>query len=202
MISRGAGTQILGILTLNSPCSCSSVQSLSPVWLFVTPWTAARQASLSITNSWSLLKFMSIKSVMPSNHLILSPPSPAFNLSQHQGLFQWVSSSHQVAKYWSTGHVLYLHAMLNLHFICMSVSGLYSFPLTCLYSLHTTSIKSLTVNLYRISTPSPPPSITYFFMIVLTIPDPLLFCPYICKKQLVKLSEKTSWDLIEIVLTT
>ena len=48
-----------------------SVQSLSPVWLFVTPWTAALQASLSITNSWSLLKLMSIKSVMPSNHLIL-----------------------------------------------------------------------------------------------------------------------------------
>ena len=48
-----------------------SVQSLSHVRLFVTPWTAARQASLSITNSWSLLKFMSIESVMPSNHLIL-----------------------------------------------------------------------------------------------------------------------------------
>ena len=49
----------------------SSVQSLSHVRLFVTPWPAAGQASLSITNSWSLLKLMSIKSVMPSNHLIL-----------------------------------------------------------------------------------------------------------------------------------
>src|SRR5574337_111490 len=49
----------------------SSVQSLSHVWLFATPWTAARQASLSITNSWSLLKLKSIESVMPSNHLIL-----------------------------------------------------------------------------------------------------------------------------------
>ena len=49
----------------------SSVQSLSHVWLYVTPWTAARQASLSITNSWSLLKLMSVESVMPSNHLIL-----------------------------------------------------------------------------------------------------------------------------------
>ena len=49
----------------------SSVQSLSRVWLLATPWTAARQASLSITNSWSLLKLMSIESVMPSNHLIL-----------------------------------------------------------------------------------------------------------------------------------
>ena len=48
-----------------------SVQSLSHVQLFVTPWTAARQSSLSITNSQSLLKFMSIALVMPSNHLIL-----------------------------------------------------------------------------------------------------------------------------------
>ena len=49
----------------------SSVQSLSCVWLFATPWTAALQASLSIINSWSPLKPMSIVSVMPSNHLIL-----------------------------------------------------------------------------------------------------------------------------------
>ena len=58
----------------------SSVQSLSRVWFFVTPWTAACQASLSIANSQSLLKLMSIESVMPSNHLIsccplLLPPS-------------------------------------------------------------------------------------------------------------------------------
>ena len=52
----------------------SSVQSLSHVRLFVTPWTAACQASLSITNSQSLLKLTSIKSVMPSNHLILCHP--------------------------------------------------------------------------------------------------------------------------------
>ena len=52
----------------------SSVQSLSRVQLFVTPWTAAHQASLSITHSWSLLKLMSIESVMPSNHLILCHP--------------------------------------------------------------------------------------------------------------------------------
>ena len=49
----------------------SSVQSLSHVRLFATPWTTASQASLSITNSWSLLKLMSIKLVMTSNHLIL-----------------------------------------------------------------------------------------------------------------------------------
>ena len=52
----------------------SSVQSLSHVGLFVTKWTAARQASLSITNSQRLLKLMSIQSVMPSNHLILCRP--------------------------------------------------------------------------------------------------------------------------------
>ena len=52
----------------------SSVQSLNRVWLFGTPWTAARQASLSITNFWSLLKLMSIELVMPSNHLILCHP--------------------------------------------------------------------------------------------------------------------------------
>ena len=50
------------------------VQLLSCVRLFETPWTAARQASLSITNSWSSLKLMSIESVMPSNHLILCRP--------------------------------------------------------------------------------------------------------------------------------
>ena len=139
------------------------VQSLSHVWLFVTPWTAARQVSLSLTISWSLLRLIPIESVMPFNHLILCRPlllpsifpsissvqfssvtqlcltlcnpmdhsmpglpvhqqfpeltqthvhlvgdaikpshplsslsPPALNLSQHQGLFQWVSSSHQV----------------------------------------------------------------------------------------------------------
>ena len=66
----------------------TSVQSLSCVWLFVTQGTAAHQASLSITNSQSLLKLMSMESVMPSNHLILchSSSPPACNLSQHPGL--------------------------------------------------------------------------------------------------------------------
>ena len=52
----------------------SSIQSLIRVWLFVTPWTAARQTSLSIINSRSLLRLNSIESVMPSNHLILCCP--------------------------------------------------------------------------------------------------------------------------------
>ena len=139
------------------------VQWLSCVWLFATPWIAAHQASLSFTIFQSLLKFMSIESVMPSNHLILChpllllpsifpsmcvyvsrsvmssylishglqhtrlpcpspspgpcsnscplisdriqpshpllfPSPPAFNLSHHQGIFQWVDSSHQVTR--------------------------------------------------------------------------------------------------------
>ena len=52
----------------------SSVQSLNRVWLFVTPWTTARQATLSVTNSQSLPKLMCIESVIPSNHLILCRP--------------------------------------------------------------------------------------------------------------------------------
>ena len=58
----------------NQPQFFSSVQSLSRVQLFATPWTAARQVSLSVTNSRSLLKLMSIKSVITSNHLILCCP--------------------------------------------------------------------------------------------------------------------------------
>ena len=61
------------ILKLTAPL-LSSVQSLSRVRLFATPWLAARQASLSITSSWSLLKLMFIESVMPSSHLILCRP--------------------------------------------------------------------------------------------------------------------------------
>ena len=77
----------------------SSVQSLSCVWLFETPWTVARQASLSITNSWSSFKLMSIKSVMPSNHLILCRPLPLLPpIPPTISLFQWVNSSHEVAK--------------------------------------------------------------------------------------------------------
>ena len=70
------GSWAQGLLASVHKCTFqfSSVQSLSRVWLFETPWTAARQASLSITNSQSLLKLMSIESVMPSSHLILCHP--------------------------------------------------------------------------------------------------------------------------------
>ena len=81
----------------------SSVQSLSHVRLFVTPWTAARQASLSITSSQSLLKLMSIESVMPSSHLILCrhllllPPIPPSIRVFSSGSNLCMRSS----KYWS-----------------------------------------------------------------------------------------------------
>ena len=80
-----------------------SVQSLDCVWLFVTPWTTASQASLSITNSRSLLKLISIESVMPSNHLILChpfllPPSifPSIRVFSNESVLhiRWT-------KYWS-----------------------------------------------------------------------------------------------------
>ena len=68
------------------------VQLLSRVWLFATPWTAACKASLSITNSWSLLKLMSIESVMPSNHLILIPFSSHLQSFPASGSFQMSQS--------------------------------------------------------------------------------------------------------------
>ena len=60
--------------SMSSPGHCCCFQSLSHIWLFVTPWTAARQAFLSFTISKSLLKFMSVESVMPSNHFIICCP--------------------------------------------------------------------------------------------------------------------------------
>ena len=59
----------------------NTVKFLSHIRLFVTPWTAAQQASLSITKSWSLLKLMSIESVMPFNHLILCHPLLLLHIS-------------------------------------------------------------------------------------------------------------------------
>ena len=101
------------VLTLNPKTSdslkyfCSlrlfqnqSVQLLSHVQLFVTLWTAACQASLSITDSQSPHKPMSIDSVMPS-HPLSSPSPPALSLSQNQGFFQCVCCLHQT-KYWSS----------------------------------------------------------------------------------------------------
>ena len=69
IIQNYTNNYILHIIILHQ-----SVQSLSCVWLFTTPWTAAHQASLSITSSRNLLKLLSFKSVMPSNHIILCCP--------------------------------------------------------------------------------------------------------------------------------
>ena len=92
-----------GIITKVRSGQFSSVQSLSRVQLFATPWTAAHQASLSITNSQSSLKLMSIESVMPSNHLSLCHPLlllpsifPSIRVSSKQSVLciRW-------PKYWS-----------------------------------------------------------------------------------------------------
>ena len=84
----------------------SAVQSLNRVRLSATPWTAAHQASLSITNSRSLLKLMSIESVMPSNHLILCCPFLLLpSIFPTIRVFS-VSSSHQVAKHQSFQWIL------------------------------------------------------------------------------------------------
>ena len=86
------------------PGGISSVQSLSRVRLFVTPWIAARQASLSITNSRSSLRLMSIESGMPSSHLILGRPllllppiSPRIKVFSNDQLFAWGGQSTEVS---------------------------------------------------------------------------------------------------------
>ena len=88
-------------VTLQEPqkCSVAVVQSLSCVRLSATPWTAARQAFLSFTISWSLCKLMSTESLMPSNHLILCRPLLVLPSSfPASGSFQMSHSSHQVTK--------------------------------------------------------------------------------------------------------
>ena len=94
---------LLGRQALQYSVQFSSVQSLSHVWLFVTPWMAAHQASLSITNSQSSLRFTSIESVMLSSHLILgrpllllSPIPPSINVFSNESTLpmRW-------PKYWS-----------------------------------------------------------------------------------------------------
>ena len=83
----------------------SSAESLNRVQFFVTPWTAACQASLSITNSQSLLKLMSIESMMPSNHLILCHPLLLLpSIFPSISVFFRVRSSHQVAKVFELQH--------------------------------------------------------------------------------------------------
>ena len=116
-------------------CFFSSVQSLSHVRLFATPWTASRQASLTITNSWSLLKLMSIESVMPSNHLILCHPLLLPSIFPSIRVFFNESVLHiRWPKFWSFSFNI---SPSNEH------SGLISFRIDCLLgSLKTTEWKS------------------------------------------------------------
>ena len=103
----------------------SSVQSLSHVWLFATPWSAAGQVSLSITNSRSLLKFMSIESVMPSNHLsfchpLLFPPSifPSIRVFSNESALciRWL-------KYWSFSLSLSLSLSFSFQWLPLGWTG-------------------------------------------------------------------------------
>ena len=94
---------------LQSSVQFRPIQSLSCVWIFATPWTAACQASLSITNSWSLLKLMSIESVMPSNQLILCGPLLLPSYFPATGSFQmsqFFTSGGQSIEVWASASIL------------------------------------------------------------------------------------------------
>ena len=109
---------------INISVQFSAVPLLSHVRLFATPWTEAHQTSLSITNTQSLLKFMPIESVMPSNHLILCHPLlllPSI-FPSIRVFFQWVGSSHQVAKILE----LQFFIFLPIWFYCVYVKTLAS----------------------------------------------------------------------------
>ena len=95
----------------------SSVQVPSHVWLFAMPWTAACQASLSITNSWSLLRFMPIESVMPSNHLLLCHHLLLPTLLSFKFLFYILNTnptSNVICKYFLLVYDLFFH--FSFHF--------------------------------------------------------------------------------------
>ena len=106
----------------------SLVQSLSHVLLFVNPWTAALQASLSITNPQSLLKLMSIESVMPSNHLILCLP-----FSSHLQSFP-ASGSFPTRQLFSSGGQS-VGALASASVLPMNIQGLFPLGLTGLIFL-------------------------------------------------------------------
>ena len=108
----------------------SPVQSLSHVRLFATPWTAARQASLSITNSWSPPKPMSIESVMPSNHLILCHPFvllpsifPSIRVFSNESALRirW-------PKYWSFSFICQIYTHWRQSIIVNILQGIFPTP--------------------------------------------------------------------------
>ena len=116
----------------------SSDQSLSDVRLFATPWTAAHQANLSITNSQSLFKLMSIELVMPSNHLILCYPLllpsifPSIRVSSSESVLHitW-------PKYWS---------ITSVSVLPMNIQGLFPLELTGLISLQSKGLSRIFSN--------------------------------------------------------
>ena len=117
----------------------SSVQSLSRIWLFEIPWTAARQASLSLTNSQSLCKLMSVELVMPSSHLILCCPllllpsvSPSISVCSMSQLF---TSRGQSAGAPASASVL-----------AMNIQGWFPFGLTSLTSLQLKELSRVYTN--------------------------------------------------------
>ena len=120
-------------------CSFSSVQWLSPVQIFVTPWTAVHQSSLSITNSWSLLKLTSIELVMPSNHLILCCPLLLLpSVFPSIRVFSNESALHiRWPKYWSFGFNI---SPSNEH------PGLISFRIDCWISLQSKGLSRVFSN--------------------------------------------------------
>ena len=96
---RSKATEMRCRVPLFKSVHVSSAQSLSHVLLFATPWTAARQASLSITNSrFTKTHVHWVGDAIQPSHPLSSPSPPVPSPSQHQDLFQWVNSSHQVAK--------------------------------------------------------------------------------------------------------
>ena len=117
----------------------SSVQSLSWVWLLVTSWIAAHQASLSITNSWSPPEthVHQVSDAIQPSHPLSSPSPPAPNLSQHQGLFKWVSSLHQVASF----GVAALASVLP-----MNIQDWFLLGLVCLISLQSRGLSRVFSN--------------------------------------------------------
>ena len=117
----------------------SSVQSLSHVWLFVTPWTAAHQASLSITNSWSLLKLISIESVMPSNHLII-----CHLLSSCLQSFP-ASGSFPVSQFFASGSQS-IGALASASVLPMDIQGWFPLGLTNLIALQSKGLSRIFSN--------------------------------------------------------
>ena len=105
----------------------NSIQSLSCVWLFMTSWTAAHQASLSITHAWSFLKFVSIELVMPSNHLILCRPllllTSVFSAPRSLTVSQFFASGKQRIRASASTSIL---PMINQHWFPLGLTGLIS----------------------------------------------------------------------------